>query len=94
MEQELENALKYYLIGKKNINNDNIRSLECLKKSMENINNIKNNFKNINTEQLSIINMTEADCKKILNNHDNVFDLITKNDLESIKKKLILILEK
>ena len=30
--------------------------------------------------------MTEADCKKILESYDNVFELITKNDINSIKK--------
>jgi hypothetical protein len=85
MDQELENALKLYLIGKKNINN-NPKSLSYLKKSIENINLIKNKFKNISDEKLNIINITEADCKKILKNYDNVFNLITKNDLQSIKK--------
>lgn len=86
MDQELENALKLYLIGKKNINTDNPRSLSYLKKSIENINLIKNKFKDISDDKLSIINMTEADCKKILQNYDNVFELITRNDLHSIKK--------
>lgn len=86
MDQELENALKLYLIGKKNINSNNPRSLSYLKKSIENINIIKNKFKNISDEKLTIINMTEADCKKILENYENVFELITKNDIHSIKK--------
>ena len=86
MDQELENALKLYLIGKKSINNDNPKSLEYLKKSIENINCIKNKFINISDDKLNIINMTEADCKKILQNYDNIFNLITKNDLTSIKK--------
>ena len=86
MEQELENALKLYLIGKKNINSDNPRSLSYLKKSIENITEIKQKFNNISDDKLSIINMTEADCKKILENYNNVFDLITKNDLKSVKK--------
>ena len=86
MDQELENALKLYLIGKKNINSDNPRSLSYLKKSIENITEIKQKFNNISDDKLNIINMTEADCKKILESYDNVFDLITKNDIYSIKK--------
>lgn len=88
MDQELENALKLYLIGKKNINTDNPRSLSYLKKSIENINEIKQKFYNISDEKLNIINMTEADCKKILESYDDIFELITKNDLQSIKKVL------
>ena len=86
MDQELEKALKLYLIGKKNINSDNPRSLSYLKKSIKNINIIKNKFKDITDEKLTIINMTETDCKKILENYENVFELITKNDIHSIKK--------
>lgn len=86
MDQELENALKLYLIGKKRINDNNPKSLAYLKKSIQNINLIKKNFKDISDEKLNIINMTEADCKKILGNYENVFELITRNNLNSIKK--------
>ena len=86
MDQELENALKLYLIGKKRINDNNPKSLAYLKKSIQNINLIKNKFKDISDEKLNIINMTEADCKKILGNYENVFELITRNDLKSVKK--------
>ena len=37
MEQELTNALKLYLIGKKNIDTDNQNSLMYFKKSIENL---------------------------------------------------------
>ena len=86
MEQELENALKMYLIGKKNIETDNPNSIAFLKKSIENINIIKEKFNNLTSEHLHVLNLTEADCKKILSNYDNVFELINKNDLSSIKK--------
>ena len=86
MEQELENALKMYLIGKKNLESDNIKSISFLKKSMENISIIKEKFNNLTSEHLHVLNLTEADCIKIISNYDNVFDLINKNDLSSIKK--------
>lgn len=86
LEQELENALKFYLIGKKNVDTDTPKSLLYFKKSVKYIEDIKQKYNNINNKTLSIINTTEADCKKILTKSDNIFEIISKNDIYTIKK--------
>lgn len=80
----IENALKLYLLGKKT--NDKEKSLILFNKSLEYINMIKNNNINIDSEKLSILQTTEADCLKYVNNKFNIFKLIDENNLDEIRE--------
>lgn len=83
MEVELENALKLYLVAKRN--NDN-KSIHLLKKAMSKLNYIKKNLDQSTEKYINIINQTEAECKKIVNQRINIFKLIDKNDLTGIRE--------
>jgi hypothetical protein len=81
----LQKAVKYYNNGKKLYdNNDKTKAMKLFEHSLNAI----NEFKKLKPEGLSnnnIITNTEADCIKYLST-PNVFDLITKNNLEAIRK--------
>jgi hypothetical protein len=89
MDDLLAKAIKYYNDGKKLYDtNDKTKAMKYFESSL----NIINEFKRLKPDELSnlntvinVINNTEADCIKYLQT-DNVFDLITKNNLEAIKK--------
>ena len=82
-------------MGKRTIDTDNSKSLLYFKKSINNLQEIKKNFINsLDSNKLNILNTTEIDCKKILSKYDNVFNLITTSDLNSIKKIHNINLEK
>lgn len=85
MAAELEDALKYYLIGKNNLNDNTDKSLTFLKKALLKLSDVKSNLNQETEKYLNIINQTEAECKKILNKSVNVFKLINYNDLTRIK---------
>ena len=86
MSLELENALKFYINGKKLIRKDKKKTLECYKKTLENI----NKFKLLQTdyldnEKLNILTATENDCKKYIENYNDLFSIISQNDIHKIK---------
>lgn len=83
-EELLQKAIKYYNNGKKLYDNDKTKALKLFEYSLNAI----NEFKKLKPDGLSnnhLITNTEADCMKYLST-PNVFDLITKNNLEAIKK--------
>ncbi len=89
MDDLLKNAIKYYNNGKKLYEaNDKTKAMKYFESSLNMINEFKklkpDELSNINTV-INTINNTEADCIKYLK-QDNVFDLITKNNIEAIKK--------
>jgi hypothetical protein len=88
MDELLTKAMKYYNNGKKLYeSNDKTKA----KKMFEHSLNAINEFKKFNPEGLNSINTviqtTEVECMKYLNvpENYNVFNLITKNDLEAIR---------
>jgi hypothetical protein len=80
---KLKKALQLYIEAKNNITIDNIKAKEQFKKSLEVLTEIKNMEDALKYKQ--IIQTTEAECIKYLNT-DNIFDLVTKNCLDRIKK--------
>jgi hypothetical protein len=79
----LNKAIKYYNNGKKMYNtNDKKKARKLFELSLNAI----KEFRKLKPDALSntIINNTEADCMKYLNT-TNVFDLVTKNNLEAIR---------
>ena len=80
-EDILKNALRLYINGKNHFENDKPTAKKFFESSLELLHKLNN------TNQFTqIIQTTEADCMKYLNTKENVFDLITKNNLEAIKK--------
>ena len=83
--EHLSKAIKIYNDGKKlyESNNKN-KAIKLFEQSLNMINEFKklnpNNITNINT-----INNTEAECIKYLSMPPDVFDLVTKNNIETIK---------
>ena len=81
MEQELQEAIKLYLLGKRTENKDESKKL--LLSSLHKLKQLKHNFKDIQTEYL--INKTETDCKHFLSKIENVFKIIDSGDVNKIK---------
>ena len=87
MDELLTKAMKYYTNGKKLYEaNDK----EKAKKLFEHSLNAISEFKKLNPNNMhinnTIVQTTEVECIKYLNvSNNNVFDLITKNNLEAIK---------
>ena len=82
----LNNALKLYETGKKNYTKDIKLAKRCFTLSLETLNKLKNT-KNIG-EYESLIQITEDECNKMLlhsKNSENIFDLISKNDINTIR---------
>jgi hypothetical protein len=84
MNQELLNTLKLYKIGKDNMNDDNIKSIDYFKKVLNNIHNLKKKY-DINDMNYTILDNTEQECIKYFKNL-NVFKIISENNLEKIRK--------
>ncbi len=87
-EEILKQAIKIYIEGKdiynsSNNENDKTKAKEYFKKSLEILNELK---KYNNNNYANLIQTTEAECMKLLNTKINIFELIRKNDLDSIKK--------
>jgi hypothetical protein len=86
-EDILKDAIRLYINGKNICNSSNnevdkVKAKDYFKKSLEILNELKK-LNNSNYNQ--IIQTTEAECIKLLNTNDNIFELIRKNDLNSIK---------
>jgi hypothetical protein len=86
MDNNLSKAIKMYNNGKKLYEgNDKSKALKMFQQSL----NMISEFKKLNPNELSNINMiaqTEAECIKYLSMPPNTFELVTKNNLEEIKK--------
>ena len=88
----LNKALSYYNNGKQLYNlNDKTKAKKMFEYSLNAITEFKKlKQSNLNQEAFSninsIINNTEADCVKHLNNSVNIFELITKNNIDAIKQ--------
>jgi hypothetical protein len=85
--EHLSKAIKIYNDGKKLYESNNkSKAIKLFEKSLNMITEFKKlnptNINNINT----VINNTEAECIKYLNVPPNVFDLVSKNNLEAIKQ--------
>lgn len=86
MSLELENALRFYIDGKKLIKTDKKKTLELFKKSLENITKFKLlQTENLDNEKLNILTATENECKKYIENYKDIFSLISQNDIYQIK---------
>lgn len=88
MDELLTKAMKYYNNGKKLYEANNKEKAKIL---FEHSLNAISEFKKLNPNNMNINNTivqaTEVECMKYLNVPEtNVFDLITKNNLETIKK--------
>lgn len=85
MDELLTKAIRYYNNGKKLFEaNDKIKAKKLFEHSLNAI----NEFKKLNPNKLNVntvVQATEVECIKYLNNNDNVFNLITKNNIEAIK---------
>jgi hypothetical protein len=83
-ENILKNALKLYVQGKNNFDGDKDKARELFEKSL----NILTEFKKLNNNEQfkKIAETTEAECIKYIKNTNNIFDIITRNDLNGIKK--------
>jgi len=84
---DLNKAIKLYNNAKKLYErNDKKKALKLFQNSL----NMINEFKKLNPNELTNINTiianTEAECIKYLNIPPNVFDLVSKNKIEEIKK--------
>ena len=73
----LQKALKIFSHAKKNLDNKN--SKKYLLKTLNLLSQI--------SEKTEQVNITEAECIKLMNNHKNIFELIAENDLNEIKSK-------
>ncbi len=83
-ENILKNALKLYVQGKNKIEADRDKARELFEKSL----NILTEFKKLNNNDQfkKIAETTEAECIKYIKHTNNIFDIITRNDLNGIKK--------
>lgn len=81
----LKNAIKLYQAGKDNYIKDEILAKKCIALSLDKLNKLKEINKSSKYNQL--IQTTEAECHKLLNNsqQDSLFKQITMNNLDSIK---------
>jgi hypothetical protein len=93
MDELLTKAMKYYNNGKKLYEaNDKTKAKIMFEHSLNAINEFKKlNPEGLNPEGLNIntvVQTTEVECMKYLNIPDNynVFNLVTKNDLDAIRK--------
>ena len=86
MNQDLQNVLELYSNGKKNYNENSSKALYFFKQSMNEIKNIKKSYENIEDSDMSLLNSTEIECKKYLMKNINLFNIISKNNIELIKK--------
>jgi hypothetical protein len=77
-EDNLKNAIKLYNSGKKYYNINKDKAKQYFEQSLEKLGCLKG----LNNQ---LIQTTEAECIKYLNIPDNVFELVTKNDLNKIK---------
>ena len=77
-EENLKNAIKLYNAGKKYYNLNKEKAKQYFEQSLEKLGYLKG----LNNQ---LIQTTEAECIKYLNIPDNVFELVTKNDLNKIK---------
>lgn len=87
MDKDLNKAIKLYNSAKKLYEeNDKKKALKLFQNSL----NMINEFKKLNPNELTNINTiianTEAECIKYLNIPPNVFELVSKNKIEDIKK--------
>ncbi len=80
---KLKKALQLYLEGKNNIYKNDILAKDNFKKSLEVLTEIKK--LDNSAKYIQIIQTTEADCIKHLQS-DNIFELITTNNLNKIKQ--------
>ncbi len=87
MDDILTKAMKYYNDGKKLYeSNDKTKAKKLFERSLDAINEYKKLKPEALTNINTIIQTTEVECIKYLNISTNVFELISKNDLESIRK--------
>jgi hypothetical protein len=88
----LNKAIKYYNNGKKLYDiNDKKKAKKLFEQSLNAITEFKKlKQENLNQEAFSninsIINNTEADCMKHLNDTINIFDIVTTNNIDAIKQ--------
>ena len=83
-ENILKDALKLYVQGKNQFEGNKDKARDLFEKSL----NILTEFKKLNNNEQfkKIAETTEAECIKYIKHTNNIFDIITKNDLDSIKK--------
>ncbi len=80
---KLQKALQLYIEGKNNIDKDNNLAKTNFIKTLEVLTEIKK--LDNSSKYMHIIQTTEADCKKHLQT-ENIFDLVTMNCLDKVKK--------
>jgi hypothetical protein len=82
----LENAIKLFQAGKENYTKDEELAKKCIALSLDKLNKLKDTHKSEKYQQL--IQTTEAECHKLLNNNciqESVFKLITMNNIHAIR---------
>jgi ankyrin repeat protein len=80
---KLRKALQLYIEGKNNIDKNDTLAKNNFMKTLEALTEIKN--LESSSKYMQLIQTTEADCRKFLQTH-NIFDLVTRNCLDKIKK--------
>ena len=81
----LESAIKLYNAGKEQYTIDEKLAKKCIELSLDKLNKIKNTT--IGSHYKDMIQTTEVDCQRLLNKtSENIFKLITVNDLNKIKE--------
>lgn len=81
----LESAMKLYNAGKEQYKLDEKLAKKCIELSLDKLSKIKNT--NIGSHYKDMIQTTEVDCQRLLNNKlENIFKLIDINDLNRIKE--------
>ena len=81
--EKLRKALELYLEGKNNINKNDNLAKDNFKKTLDALTEIKK--LDNSSKYMNLIQTTEADCKKYLQTQ-NIFELVTRNNLDKIKK--------
>jgi hypothetical protein len=81
--EQLRKALQLYIEGKNNIDKNDNLAKDNFMKTLEALTEIKK--LDSSSKYMQLIQTTEAECKKLLQTH-NIFDLVTRNCLDKIKK--------
>lgn len=83
----LESAIKLFQAGKENYIKDEMLAKRCIVLSLDKLNKLKDI--NMSSKYQQLIQTTEVECHKLLNNctqQKNIFKLITMNDIRTIRE--------